>query len=422
MNDLANRQAIAASESATPHALTVLAQDPDPTVRQLVGANPAAPAHVVERLAKDDDPAVRAGVARNPAVSPGILRDLAEDGDGDVRIAVAENRRTPSDVLTKLCQLVPDPRYAALVRGSNSDVEFAIRDGELQVVPNDLHWTRVAVAANPSAAPDLLQQLARHERWQIRNNVATNPTTPIEILTQLVKDDESYVRSSLCGNPKTPLSLLRSLAQSPDDRMDASLSQNSKCPPDVLRDIFSRVVLDSNVDPDHFPEGSRQNLAFRRDSPVDVLKGLSTHPSVAVRTLIAQNESTPYVTLVALASDPVMQVLETAVSNPVYREARYRERLAKQKAEQRALEAKANASLPITTASSGYRTAAPQPASVRQAPAPKYTSPTASAGRANGPGFLDNCLIFFVVGWIAIFVLGFGVIIWAVIATMLGLK
>ena len=143
------------------------------------------------------------------------------------------------------------------------------------------------------------------------------------------------------------------------------------------------------------PEATRQHLAFRTDAPSDVLIGLSTHVSADVRRLVALNRSTPGPTLIALSADPESQVLDAAIRNSSYHEARQRELRSTQQIDSRGL-----------ASSSGVAQSA------SNEPAPKVRRQF---------DFFESCFILFVVLIIGSAVLLFGVLIWAFIATMFGL-
>ena len=97
-----------------------------------------------------------------------------------------------------------------------------------------------ALAGNERTPPDLLAELARHEKWQVRYHVAKNPSTPRPVLEQLYPEDRN--RFGLAVNPSVSEAMFRRLAEDADHLVRYNLTAN----PSVPRDLLDRLIADPN--------------------------------------------------------------------------------------------------------------------------------------------------------------------------------
>ena len=64
--------------------------------------------------------------------------------------------------------------------------------------------TKLLVARDPSARPEVLAQLAESPDSFIRMSIATNPNTPVDVLEKLARDPHPDVRARVRDNKKLP--------------------------------------------------------------------------------------------------------------------------------------------------------------------------------------------------------------------------
>lgn len=191
----------------------------------------------------------------------------------------------------------------------------------------------VGLTGNIETDPKQIDNLANHERSDIRVLVASHPLTSPNCLVKLLEDDEGYVRLSAAGNPHTPSELLPQLALSPDRDTRFGLASNCALPESVIK------VLAEDPIPD-----VRQRLARNGTMPIDILQrlasdtdtqvhwGIASNPCISptlaeqmsrssshgVRYALACNPSTPAHILTHLATDSSqdMDIRVLALENP----------------------------------------------------------------------------------------------------------
>lgn len=136
----------------------------------------------------------------------------------------------------------------------------------------------VGLTDNIELDPKQIDNLANHERSDIRVLVASHPQTSPNCLVRLVEDDEGYVRLSAAGNPHMPSEMLPQLALSPDRDTRFGLASNCALPESVIK------VLAEDPSPD-----VRQRLARNGTMPLDILQRLASDTDTQVHWGIASN-------------------------------------------------------------------------------------------------------------------------------------
>lgn len=126
---------------------------------------------------------------------------------------------------------------------------------------------------------ETINQLARHERVDVRQVIAQHPFTSDNALIALLTDDDDLVRSYAAANPHLPWSMLPELASSPDKAI-------------------------------------RFGVAGNPAATFATLSGLTEDPEVFVRKRLARNGMVPFPLLSQLASDPSGEVLWGVGRNP----------------------------------------------------------------------------------------------------------
>lgn len=157
---------LASDRGSDPTLLDRLSSHPDWEVRGAVAKNPTTRPQTLHKLALkyNTDNLIGISVAENPSTEPRTLKVLGLRHPWPwVRIRAAEHPNSPANLLE---QLAKDPR---------EDI-------------------RAAVARNPSVSIELLYTLSRDRHIDVRESVLTDHKTPIEILLNLRKDDSKYIR------------------------------------------------------------------------------------------------------------------------------------------------------------------------------------------------------------------------------------
>lgn len=155
----------------------------------------------------------------------------------------------------------------------------------------------LALAGNPNAPPQLLEDLARLEIRRLEEGTARlaalSSTAPEDVLRRLAQ------------NPSTPPSVLERLAASPADLVAATVAGRPDTPPSALerlKDHSSVVVL--------------RSLARNPQTQQATLGALARHPDRTVREGVAHNRSTPAAALTLLAADREPWVRQNVAFNP----------------------------------------------------------------------------------------------------------
>jgi hypothetical protein len=168
-------RALAAQNPATPgRRLAELGQDPEWRVRQAAALNPALDAESLGRLAADPDRDVRQAVAGHPRAPRGVLARFLADPDENVRLAALRHPNLGDDTLARY-------REQLLVAASRS--RFLLN--------------RAVALANPELSPLELAKV-RHRaapEWPVRLALARNPSAPGEALEELARDGNRWVRA-----------------------------------------------------------------------------------------------------------------------------------------------------------------------------------------------------------------------------------
>jgi CHAT domain-containing protein/uncharacterized protein HemY len=142
-----------------------------------------------------------------------------------------------------------------------------------------------ATASNPDTPLNLLEQLAQHENYFVREAVAKNPNTPAKLLEQLAQDKQCpIIREFIVEHPNAPVSL-------------------------VLEITLNRYPQDS------FFSLSRFLVLLHPQAPAKALAENSRSLVWLERYAIAQNSNTPADTLKALALDANRIVRAAAKAN-----------------------------------------------------------------------------------------------------------
>jgi hypothetical protein len=163
---------------------------------------------------------------------------------------------------------------------------------------------RLSVAENAKTSPAALAMLAR-DTVEVCLVVALNANTPLVTLTSLASRADSQIRESVAGNPTASLELLTTLASDPDPIVRQSVGANPVTPSDLLALMAKDGVT------------SLSELAKNVNMPPTLLADLAGNGDSAVRCSVARNPSTPVPTLTKLAFDESRRVVEALAKNPL---------------------------------------------------------------------------------------------------------
>lgn len=141
-----------------------------------VAANPHASVNTIERIAlQARDYYVHVRIAHLPIITTKIIDHYSKTSDRWVIEALASNPVVPVDRLELL--FANKKAHSGLARNTNLPIA-------------------------------LLETLASHENYEIREAVASNPSTPLTILERLAQDETVNVVYEVSRNPSTPRELL----------------------------------------------------------------------------------------------------------------------------------------------------------------------------------------------------------------------
>jgi hypothetical protein len=344
--DWHTRLGVAKNPTCPAATLETLSRDTDPDVRQAVGSHPSSPATVLEALLRDDNYEVRRSIARNPQAPQPILQQLVADDHWLVRQDLAQNPSTPAELLLHLSQdsdrdvrqaaalhpNLPPQALAPLFEGIEGDwhqlyKQLLKQDPDVPAeVLNRLSlgsdWAKRLVAAHPATPEPILEELSRHQDWNLRRLVALNPALPGPALTHLLTDPDADVRQAVARYPRLQLAQLERLAQ--DDHLEVRrlCIQHPQVTPQILAYLaldedenVRQAVLDHPQTPKEAMEQLRQ--VERLDATLEpaFLAGLAQRGPWA-KKLAALNPSTSSEVLSELVADTDWQVRQALAKNP----------------------------------------------------------------------------------------------------------
>ncbi|GHE43950.1 hypothetical protein [Streptomyces capitiformicae] len=275
---------------ATPtEAVVGFVDHPSMLLRQALASRAGLPSEAYARLAEDPTPWVRGKLAENPAIHDALIRTLADDRAPDVRRDLAHNPRVPLDVLTRLAahtrigptllpriasasasevtELAHSPEPAMrMFLAQRRDLPAGIRDlladdPDAKVVRSiaahpglsearlramvERYGAQVlaGVAANPDAAPALLEQVTRHTppvRKTFRE-VARHPRATPPALLACLTDDRA--RPLAAAHPALPPTTVAELLTDPDWVVVEAAAANPSLPRTVMTKLLGTPVV-----------------------------------------------------------------------------------------------------------------------------------------------------------------------------------
>ncbi len=201
-------------------------------------------------LMDPDESAIGVALAKNPATPPAALAGLCVSWRGEVRVAAARNPRTPRATLAVLHAAGASPRLSTIQQRPRLSADKLARAAALgrwgELLAASSPWcppsllqrlvggaeaVRLAIAANGAASAGTLEQLAAGKASpRFGAALARNPSAPPELLDELSHSIYSAVQASVARNPAAPPTALWRLAGSPDLEVRACVCRHSGWP------------------------------------------------------------------------------------------------------------------------------------------------------------------------------------------------
>jgi hypothetical protein len=144
---------------------------------------------------------------------------LMDEGDVDVLHAVSKSTAASVQLLDELAKH-PDWK----VRNSVAENSATSPASLLVLVNDDEYWVRQGALGRIS--DDMLPALASSVYSDVRRHVAINPSVPAECLEALARDSEHAVRVGVADNASAPPSALEFLAEDQDDEIRRRVAGN----------------------------------------------------------------------------------------------------------------------------------------------------------------------------------------------------
>jgi hypothetical protein len=116
---------------------------------------------------------------------------------------------------------------------------------------------RASVAMNPECPPELLLNLAKDEKWEIRYRVALNPASNSEVLSSLLNGVyppmleflSEYLEATVALHKNTSSSTLEELANSENEVIRTAVACNPNTPSEIVQKAKSRGVNLDSISP-----------------------------------------------------------------------------------------------------------------------------------------------------------------------------
>ncbi len=267
---------------------------------------------VLTSLASSDSYKVRSKVAVNPSTPPQALKKLSQAPVPHAYlINVAKHPSTPSSSLSRLADLAEDENYVKRMIGAsaagnpNTPAETLARSNGFRRVE-----IQRALASNPSAPPEILDQLAKTTTFKnLYPLVAANPATSPDTLEYLVKHlpNNTDLAVQLARNPKTSNMILREIAKSNHRRAYWAIADN----PVATREVIG-LLIDIAVESDSL---AARLARHKNISPKDLDTIARNTKETRVLRAIAGNSNTADETLQRLVGEwPSEQYLMMLIS------------------------------------------------------------------------------------------------------------
>lgn len=324
------RRAVASNASTPVEALRVLATDTEVGIRAIAGKSNALPLESLVALAEDTEAKVREVAAGNASTPAEILARLAADDEQAVVAAVARNEEATGAVLQRIVDVHgakrhdDEQRYSSILAGGDPLIEVAKNPKTsaeaLRLLVDSRNAIRGAIALNPHAAADVLDEIARtvhrdvwakrpnnlsleYERERILDAVVSNPSSAIGTLQFLSAGDWVTRRTATKSEREDGRTVSWKI-------WNPAATEAAK--EDKARSV--RAEISRRQWQGCGSKASRLVFADNGDTAPEILAELARDADDSVRRAVAANRSTPRDAFLTLASDAVVSVRLAAAS------------------------------------------------------------------------------------------------------------
>ncbi|MBZ5707911.1 HEAT repeat domain-containing protein [Nannocystis pusilla] len=229
-----------------------------------------------------------------------LLHRLVRDRDRETRLSMALNRAAPPEI------------FAILAKDKIDEVRRLVADNRATpavvlatLAADKSDDVKLTVAENPNTPAEALELLVKSKLPKIERLVARHKNTPLARLEAFAVHKEPLVRCAVAGNPNLPYPLLEQLRQDKTLELSEAVAMHPHAPLSVLEGLAR-----------HRERRIRAAVALNPKSPTALLCELAQDSSSEVRRSLAENPSTPAAVLRALASAALYKVDEALVDNP----------------------------------------------------------------------------------------------------------
>ncbi|MBF2066691.1 MAG: hypothetical protein IGS39_20080 [Calothrix sp. C42_A2020_038] len=322
---------IAQRQDVTEQILLILAEHGAIAVRLYLAKYHKTPCSILEKLAEAPEPnwtfrqQIHQKLAKNPNTPLAVIQKLLEEGDKKVKQAIATRADLPIDIIVKLALDYRLHIMNSLAQNTSISAKVLhelANHGELRV--------RQMVARHPNTPQALLIDAAKSP--ELRQYIAANPSASPDLLNQLIEDNQNQeVLEAVASNPSTPAFVLKRIAQTRSH--DLVVAQHPNATPELLQKILWRLAMDERLSVrkfvakhPHAPKDIlkmwvqkepqlRNYIAQNPSLPIEILEFLARDASPKVRLAVAYNPSTPKSVLEKLSFDTEIEIKRAVASN-----------------------------------------------------------------------------------------------------------
>lgn len=209
----------------TPESVAAAAKNPNPEIRQEAALSSMATMDTLTLLASDPDASVRLVVATCENLSPDLYRKLWADGEYVIRCEVLANRACPEDILLSAVRRT-DPTTISHEMQVQAAYSLAATDKVLwEAFKSNNPEVRCAAADNMNATEDMLDKWARDPNPDTREVAAANENIGVKALVLLLQDGNEAVRASAVLNEKTTDEMVGALLNDPSVKVQAAIKR-----------------------------------------------------------------------------------------------------------------------------------------------------------------------------------------------------
>jgi hypothetical protein len=222
-----------------------------------------------------EDYSTQLNYAKAISTRPEILANLSESRFKTIVCAVASNPSADAQTLENILNR-NDPSFTLRI-AENPGADNRILHRIMQEHMNDS--IALALAENPASDNYILEELTNSRSFDVLISLASNPKTPPNALEKLSLIYDKDIQMEVALNPSTAVTTLDNMFYS-DVLIASQIAKNPLISQDTLRRIY-----ENNID----NEQVMASVAENKGTPADILNQLSKHPSESVRIRAENN-------------------------------------------------------------------------------------------------------------------------------------